>query len=348
MREVSRSIPARDCVRAVLVLGLACLAAPLALAAQLVLDNGDRITGDIVQLKDQSLTIRSPLFGEVKIPWRQVVTLTSDEGLRIRLVDGTHLAGQLVLQADDGVVIAQDQRAAGRAFTRADIAQLNPPVANRPVEYSGHATLGGTFNRGNSNDELLNIDAGLVARMPDSRYTLGMQLNEAQSRDVTTTSRRQLSAQYDAFLSPKHYAFLNARAQTDAQADLDLRTSVGAGYGRQFIETELSKLSAEVGLNFVRENYHIAPDRAFPAMTLGLNIERKLRASQVVFFNTTNLSISLEDSSDALLGNKIGFRVPIANGLNLSTQLNVAHDQSPPVGVKKTDSSLVLGVGYVF
>jgi hypothetical protein len=49
-----------------------------------------------------------------------------------------------------------------------------------------------------------------------------------------------------------------------------------------------------------------------------------------------------------LVTNKLGIRVPIANGLNLTTQFNVAYDSSPSVGIKPTDSSLIFGVGYVF
>jgi hypothetical protein len=49
-----------------------------------------------------------------------------------------------------------------------------------------------------------------------------------------------------------------------------------------------------------------------------------------------------------LVTNKLGIWVPIANGLDLTTQFNVAHDSAPPHVIKPTDSSLIFGVGYVF
>jgi putative salt-induced outer membrane protein YdiY len=290
----------------------AMLAVPLAQAAKLTLANGDQISGEVVGQQGQLLIFKSPLFGRLKIPSSKVVELRSDDGVQLEL------------------------------------ALPNQPIIDLSVKYSGHATLGGTFNRGNSSDEMLNLDAELVARTPDKRYVLNLEVNEARSFDVTTSSRRLLTAQHDIFLSQKNYVFVNARARSDVLADLNLRTTLGTGYGRQIIENEEAKLSAEVGLSYVRENYEIASDRSYPALSLGLNYERKFFDNSLVLFNNTHMTGGYHESASTLVTNKLGIRLPIANGLNLTTQFNVAYDSSPSVGIKPTDSSLIFGVGYVF
>lgn len=321
--------------------------APVVLAAQLTLANGDQISGEIVSLQGQLLTLNSPLFGTVKIPWGKVVELRSDSGVRIELADGRQLKGQLVLQPD-GQVVVQGQSNPEVHIMRSDLARLNPPVIDPSVKYSGRATLGGTFNQGNSSDEMLNLDAELVARTPDKRYAINMAVNEARAFGFTTASRRLLTAQHDIFLSQKNYVFVNARAQSDVLADLNMRTSLGTGYGRQIIENTATKLSAEVGVSYVSEKYEIAPDRSYPALSLALNYEHKFFNNALVFFNNTHLTGSRHESASTLVTNKLGFRLPIANGLNLTTQFNLAYDSSPPTGIKPTDSSLIFGVGYVF
>ncbi|MEY3872780.1 MAG: hypothetical protein RLZZ296_1775 [Pseudomonadota bacterium] len=290
----------------------AMLAVPLAQAAKLTLANGDQISGEVVGQQGQLLIFKSPLFGRLKIPSSKVVELRSDDGVQLEL------------------------------------ALPNQPIIDLSVKYSGHATLGGTFNRGNSSDEMLNLDAELVARTPDKRYVLNLEVNEARSFDVTTSSRRLLTAQHDIFLSQKNYVFVNARARSDVLADLNLRTTLGTGYGRQIIENEEAKLSAEVGLSYVRENYEIASDRSYPALSLGLNYERKFFDNSLVLFNNTHMTGGYHESASTLVTNKLGIRLPIANGLNLTTQFNVAYDSSPSVGIKPTDSSLIFGVGYLF
>ena len=121
------------------------LVAPLAQAAKLTLANGDQISGEVVGQQGQLLILKSPLFGRLKIPLSQVVELRSDEGVQLEL------------------------------------ALPNQPVIDLSVKYSGHATLGGTLNRGNSSDEMLNLDAELVARTPDKRYAVNMEFNEARA-----------------------------------------------------------------------------------------------------------------------------------------------------------------------
>jgi len=321
--------------------------APVVLAAQLTLANGDQISGEIVSLQGQLLTLNSPLFGTVKIPWGKVVELRSDSGVRIELADGRQLKGQLVLQPD-GQVVVKGQSNPEVHIMRSDLARLNPPVIDPSVKYSGRATLGGTFNQGNSSDEMLNLDAELVARTPDKRYAINMAVTEARAFGFTTASRRLLTAQHDIFLSQKNYVFVNARAQSDVLADLNMRTSLGTGYGRQIIENTATKLSAEVGVSYVSEKYEIAPDRSYPALSLALNYEHKFFNNALVFFNNTHLTGSRHESASTLVTNKLGFRLPIANGLNLTTQFNLAYDSSPPTGIKPTDSSLIFGVGYVF
>ena len=290
----------------------AMLVAPLAQAAKLTLANGDQISGEVVGQQGQLLILKSPLFGRLKIPLNKVLELRSDEGALLALPQST------------------------------------PPVIDRSVKYTGHATLGGTFNRGNSSDDMLNLDAELVARTPDKRYALNMEVNEASALGVTTSSRRLLTAQHDIFLSQKNYVFVNARARSDVLADLNLRATLGSGYGRQIIENEQTKLSTELGLSYISERYEVAPDRSYPALSLALNYEQKFFDESLVFFNNSHMTSGYHESASTLLTNKLGFRLPIANGLNLTTQFNVAHDSSPPAGIKPTDSSLIFGVGYVF
>lgn len=319
-----------------------------AMAASVVLENGDRLTGEIIKLSDNILTFKSPLYGEVKLPWKKVTALTSDDGVVVQLKNGSTAKGRVALSPQGDLVIDQGDLGRSKPLKKADVALFNPPPVDTSVKYSGRANLGGVFNRGNSEDDALNLDAEFIARTPESRYTVATEVNEAESAGVTTTSNRFLLTQYDAFLSQKDYVFVNAKAEQDKLADLNLRTSLGGGYGYQFLETEIAKMSAEVGLAYINEDYEIAPDESFPSLNLGLNYERKFWDKRLVFFNNNNLSVSLEDTADALFKTKVGLRVPIVENVNVATQVNVDYDNMPPPGVEKTDTSLVFSVGYGF
>jgi hypothetical protein len=61
----------------------AALPAQAAIAATVTLDNGDQITGELLQLSNATSSFKSSLFGDVKISWNQVGMRASDDGLRI-------------------------------------------------------------------------------------------------------------------------------------------------------------------------------------------------------------------------------------------------------------------------
>lgn len=330
------------------LLAAACtLAAFSAHAATVTLNNGDQISGTLKQLTDNTVVFESAVFGEIKIPFKEVRALTTDEDVRVQLSDGTAVKGKVALD-DAAVVIAEQPAEAPRTVSRQQLAALNPPIIDESMQYSGRLDLGGASNRGNSTDDKLNVNGELVARDLKNRFTLGWEFNEASSADVTTTSNRRLLGKYDRFLTEKDYVFLSAKGENDKMADLELRTSFGTGYGRQFIETPQTKFSGEIGVNYVKERYYVAPDESFPTLGLGMKYDRKLWDDKLVFFEYLSIDASLEDASDTLVRNRIGFRLPIAKGLNLSTQFNVDYDNQPVPGNKKTDRAFIISIGYGF
>src|SRR5438132_221256 len=71
------------------------LLAVAARADQVVLKNGDTITGSIVTKDGGKLTIKSEFLGEVSMPWTAVRSLRSDEPLTIVLPGGETVAGKV-------------------------------------------------------------------------------------------------------------------------------------------------------------------------------------------------------------------------------------------------------------
>ena len=62
-------------------LSLFLCAAGALLADQVVLKNGDTLTGRVIQKDGAKLTLKSELLGEVSIPWAAVKSLKSDGDL---------------------------------------------------------------------------------------------------------------------------------------------------------------------------------------------------------------------------------------------------------------------------
>src|SRR5689334_24903624 len=83
---------------------------PLALtlhADQLVLKNGDRVTGSIVKKDAKTITIKSDLFGVITAPWDQVDSVTADKPLTVVTKEGKSVQGT-VTTSSGNVQVACD------------------------------------------------------------------------------------------------------------------------------------------------------------------------------------------------------------------------------------------------
>src|SRR5438309_152205 len=69
-------------------------------ADQVVLKNGDKLTGKIVKSDGKSLIIRTEFAGEVTVVWDAVVEVISDEPLYLDLADGRTVSGTVVMSGD--------------------------------------------------------------------------------------------------------------------------------------------------------------------------------------------------------------------------------------------------------
>ena len=324
------------------------LTAMTAHADTLTLVNGDRLTGRVVSLEAGKLVFTTTYAGDLKLPWAQVRNLESEDKVRVQLSDGNLIHGQLVA-APDGqarVKVSDLMETVPIAIDR--LTALNPPQDRDKVKLAGHANLGGTFTRGNTEEDTLHADAEMVARTTTNRYTLGGVINEASSGGSTNTSNWRLAMKYDHFLKEKTYLYATGLFEQDTQAGLNLRTSLGFGAGRQIFEEKHRNLSLEGGLSYVNEDYETPPDQNFPSLRAAIKYDQLFWGDQLKFFHASELLASLEDSSDYLLKSRTGIRMPVGKTLNISTQVNWDFDNLPAPGKKSTDTAMIFSLGYGF
>lgn len=317
-------------------------------AAVVTLSNGDQLTGEVGKMTDGTLVFVSSVVGEVKIAWRHVARLVSDQDTRVQLQDGTHVSGQIALDAGKIVMVPKDHGSTPVTFARENLVAVNPPVVDPGVKYAVRLDVGANANRGNSADDQITLSGEFVARTPKDRYTLSVEADESRTGVEKTTSSRSVMVQYDLFLKNRDYVLFNAKTERDRFADLDSRSAFGTGYGIQFIETERVKFSGEAGVSYVFENYATEPRKSYPAMSLGLKFDRRFFDDKLIYFQNAKMDMSLDKARNTLLRHRMGIRVPIAKGLNLSTQFNVDYNNAPAIGKKKADSSLDVTIGYAY
>lgn len=322
------------------------LVSATATADTVVLENGDRLSGTIVSMEATSLWFDTAYAGKLKLPWALVRQIESDQPVRVRLADGTELDGQLQSGGEGQLRIRIGSLAETAPLGLDRVSAINPPRNPDKTVVKGRVSIGGSLTSGNTDSKTLHLAGEVVARNPGQRVTLGAELNEASQSGVDTASNWRLGMKYDHFLKEKTYLYANTRFDHDGQADLDLRSTLGVGVGRQIVDRDDLKLSIEGGVSLVSENYGSAPDERFPGARLALNYEQAFWDGRFTLFHGGDVLMSLESPQDYLYQSRTGIRLPIGKQLSLGTQVNFDYDAVPAAGKQTTDTALIFKLDY--
>ncbi|MFN2164685.1 MAG: DUF481 domain-containing protein, partial [Anaerolineae bacterium] len=178
------------------------------------------------------------------------------------------------------------------------------------------------------------------------RVTLGAIYNESSDSGVQSASNATLSAKYDRFIAEQWYVYGNTKFQRDKFKDQRLRTELGLGGGHQLYDRSDRRLSLEAGLTQVIEDFYVAPDEDSLSLRWAANYEELFWKDLLTLFHNHELIVPLEDSNRFVAYTKTGVRVPVADHLNTTFQVDWDYDNEPSAGNDSRDLRYLFTLGY--
>jgi len=331
------------------------LGGPLS-ADQVLLKNGDRLTGKIVSLGDGKLVLNTDQVGAITVPMENVATFQSDAAIAIHLKDGTVL-NQPAVAADAGQFgIAQGTALRPQTFSLADVTSINPPPKPEP-KWSGSISGAVTSTHGNTKAEAVSANVSVARRSEKDRTTAGADYGKTKQRDrdtkedETTEDWWRAKAQYDYFFTKKFFGFMNGRYEKDAVADLDRRVVVGGGAGYQWIETDRTAFSTGLGLASLYEKFDVDPplddSNSQISLQAGYNFDHRI-TDTLRFVHDLTYYPSLEQFSDYYLTTTAELRANLTKTMFANFRVIFNYDASPAQSQGSTDVKYILGIGMTF
>ncbi len=329
-------------VTGILLLSLQC---DNAKADEVLLNNGDRLSGKIIKMEGGSLTLETSYAGKLSIKWKEVKAIKTEQPIKVILSDESAFSGT-VKPGESGLMEVKPKEVTSPVTFKIDqVKVINP---GPEVKLSGNINLGAVTSKGNTDNQNIHADAKLVVRSKKSRFTVGGWYDRTEEKGEKTADSTIVYMNYNYFISKKWYFLLNAAGEKDEFKDLDLRTTGGVGVGYQFFESDLTNLSFETGINYVNEDFIVAEDNNFVAGRWNLNFDRFFFSKRLQFFHYHTGLISLEDTEDLTIWSQTGVRLPITDHFNSTLQVNLDWDKSPSPGRKKTDTTYIITLGYLW
>ena len=266
---------------------------PLLFADQVVLQNGDRLTGTITKSDSKTLIIKTDFAGDVTVQWPAVQQITSSQPLHVATQDGKTVVGT-VATSDGSLAVAASTGTvhvdkASVTALRSDSEQAAYEKSLHPTLWQGWtagANVGFALTRGNSESKSLAL--AFTGDRKTSHDEIAMYTNTVYATNDlptavphVTANATQGGARYDRNFTKVLFGFGSADFQTDALQMLNLRSVLGGGLGAHVINTSKTTLDFFTGGNYTRENY-VGISRNFAALTLGEELMHKVGAATVL------------------------------------------------------------------
>lgn len=341
-----------------LVLVACILTLPL-LADQIVLKNGDRLTGAVVKSDKKQLVFQADLAGTVTVPWDAVTSITSTTPLHVGLADGqvvvgtvSTLDGRVTIQTKDtGVVTAARDNV---EFIRSEKeeaayeAQIERYEHPRIVDlWAGTLDLGYSQTTGNAVTSNLSVNAN--ANRATTRDKIGVTFTSLYARSnatgasIVTANAIRGGLDYNLNLNARSFAFASLDMEFDKFQDLDLRFAPAGGFGYQVVKQKNTDLALKGGVSLDREFFSTGLNRTSGEALIGqdltymFNKTTSLQESFVLFPNVT-------DTGTYRMNFDTSLATSIRKWLGWQFTLSDRFLSDPVAGRKKNDLLLSTGV----
>ena len=241
-----------------LVTTVAAIAFPASVKAQktdtLILNNGDRIVGEIKGVYRGKLDYSTNDAGRLSIEWIKVFRLTSPRYYEIHDRWGTKHFGPLVRAAENGTIAIDGVHP--DTLRIVDVVEIVELGAHFSQRVNGMFDLGYTHTKAN-NANTFSTRAEIEYRGPKIGSDVALDGYYQKQDNAEQISRQSASLNGSYFLPNRYSADGVFTAERNDELDLDLRVIGGGGVGRTLVESNRNSVEAAAGLVLTREQFSV-------------------------------------------------------------------------------------------
>jgi hypothetical protein len=324
---------------------------------QVVLTNGDRITGVIKKFDDQKLFLSTEYSGDITIKWSAINKVIGDQPLHVERADHEVVTGDAIVSY--GPELTVQTASAPVTVESNDIKAIRSDSEEQKYEKQLHPKLtqawlgGGNFGialaRGNS--ETTNFSLGFNAARKTLEDKLTIYANSVYSTDgatdSTTANDIRGGLRYDRDISRRWFGFVSGDFETDAIQSLNLRSVGGSGVGFHAINSKAESLDLLAGGAYTREDYDTGLSNDLSSADIGVQYSKSLAHGTTITQKAFFLPY-LNDLGEYRSTFDLGMATKINKLLTWQVNFNDRYVSNPLIGTRQNDLLLTTGVGVTF
>jgi hypothetical protein len=338
--------------RAFLLAAVLVLAAPATAFAvrtdAIVLRNGDHITGEVIQMRQGKLEVKTDDAGTLSIEWDKIASLTTADQYDVMLRDGSRRFGRFrpAVLPNTQIVDVAGVSAEVPMYEIASFERIQKGFFQR---LDGSFDLGGSYTK-SSGIASVYLDAHVSYRRPAYAYAASFATNLTRQPDASDTSRYSTDVTYTRFRNSGWLVSALGLFESNQELGFNLRSTGAGTLGRYLARTQHVELLAAGGLAVGREEPIDAPTVT--------NVDALIVSALSVFnydYPTTRIDLgvlvfpSLDDPGRVRVNTNAKLKREIFKDFTISLSVYDAFDNRPKSSsATRNDFGGSLSFGWTF
>jgi putative salt-induced outer membrane protein YdiY len=321
-----------------------------------VMKNGDRITGDVIEIWDNDVIIEPEYDDDTKvsISLDNVAYIESEREFEVTMADGREVIAMLAGQGVGGKQLIEID-GNRTSITYDQLEQLDE--IEDYYDWDSHIDFNFAMNKGNTDSLNTKFYADTNLKLGDHRHIADMTKTFEEQNGITTRDSDLLRYNYNWLFGKFWFLGGSASAERDPIRDLDHRVIVGVTMGRDIWDKPRRTMNFQMGLGYLTEQSSPADELGNPLPTESnqsiaalwhYRFRYDLFGDDLEVYHNNSLSVNITGRTNAVIKTVTGLRYEITDLLYLNTSLDFDYETEPAGEAENEDLALVIGLGVEF
>lgn len=313
------------------------------LADQVIMKNGDVITGDISKIEDDKVFIVPSYADEFSVKLDEVVSIDADQTFEIELEDGSKVDASFAHGTDGMQTLVVDDATRNIQMEELVMATEPPPWYER----TSHVDVNMTWNSGNTDSRNNLVYADTSLRLGDHRHVGDLTIRRDQTDGQYTKKQDLFNYSYNWFFSDPWYMGGTFAYERDPIRELDHRYTAGLIFGRDIFDEPGRFLTISLGAGWSEEQFESTGKDSGATGLWALRYSQDF-FENLAFFHDHNINYHFYGENNLIFKSNTGFRFDIINDVYTNVSLRYDYETEPTAGAENQDTTFVFGVGAKF
>lgn len=314
------------------------------LADQVIMKNGDIITGNISKIEDGEVFIEPSYADEFSVKLAEVVSIDAVETFEIELEDGSNVDASFAHGAEGMQTLVVDG-------TPRDIPMEELTMATEPEPWydrTSHVDVNMTWNGGNTDSRNNLIFADTSLKLGDHRHQGDLTIRRDQTDGIDTKKQDLFNYTYNWFFSDPWYMGGTLSYERDPIRELDHRYNVGLIFGRDIFNEASRFMTISLGAGWSEQEFFSTGTDSGATGLWNLQYTQDFFGDNMEFFHNHNINYQFFGDNNLIFKSNTGFRFDIISDVYTNISLRYDYETEPSLGAENDDTTLVFGVGAKF